>query len=132
MRAVSRVALATALAATQTVAQQVFDGRDCGTTADVSTIYDYVVVGGGIGGLAMAYRLAEDGSKSVAVIEAGGFYQDTGNESVVPAYAEGAFTSISPDDINISPITWPFVTTPQAEAGGAQFRYARGKALGGT
>lgn len=129
MKATLRAILVTTVAATLTDAQQVFDGRRSGIK---DAKYDYVVVGGGPGGLAMAYRLAEDRSKSVAVIEAGGFYQDAGNESVVPAYAEAAFTSVSPDDINISPLTWPFVTTPQAYAGGAQFRYARGKALGGT
>lgn len=37
--------------------------------------YDYVVVGGGTAGLAVAYRLAEDGLTSVAVVEAGGFYE---------------------------------------------------------
>jgi choline dehydrogenase-like flavoprotein len=39
-----------------------------------------VIVGGGIGGLTIAARLAEDKNASVAVIEAGGFYQiDNGN-----------------------------------------------------
>ncbi|SMQ52975.1 unnamed protein product [Zymoseptoria tritici ST99CH_3D7] len=100
-----------------------------------SAKYDYIIVGGGTGGLAVAHRLAEDGRNSVAVIEAGGFYQESGNFSVIPAYGEAAFTSISPDAINESPerdLTWPFVTVPQASAGGAQFRYARGKTLGGT
>lgn len=42
--------------------------------------YDYAVVGGGTAGLAIAARLAEDNNASVAVIEAGGFYQiDNGN-----------------------------------------------------
>jgi len=42
--------------------------------------YDFVIVGGGTGGLAIAARLAEDKNASVAVIEAGGFYQmDNGN-----------------------------------------------------
>jgi len=36
--------------------------------------FDYVVVGGGTAGLAIATRLAEDASKQVAVIEAGSFY----------------------------------------------------------
>ena len=44
------------------------------------TTFDYIVIGGGTGGLAIAARLAEDPSVSVAVIEAGGFYQqDNGN-----------------------------------------------------
>lgn len=51
-----------------------------------SATYDYVVVGGGTAGLALATRLAE-GNASVAVIEAGGFYEtDNGNLSVVPGY----------------------------------------------
>jgi len=49
--------------------------------------FDYVIVGGGTAGLAMARRLSEDGSKSVAVIEAGGFYEiDGGNATEVPMY----------------------------------------------
>lgn len=45
-----------------------------------NTSYDYVVVGGGTAGLTIAARLAEDSDVSVAVIEAGGFYQqDNGN-----------------------------------------------------
>ncbi|KAF4626925.1 hypothetical protein G7Y89_g11230 [Cudoniella acicularis] len=48
--------------------------------------YDYVVVGGGTAGLAIASRLAE--TASVAVIEAGGLYEiENGNQSVVPWYA---------------------------------------------
>lgn len=122
------VALAAAQSSSYT--QHIFNGKE---TAGSDATYDYVVIGGGTGGLAMAYRLAEDGSNSVAVIEAGGFYQNAGNESVVPAYAEGAYTSISPDDRLDNPLTtWGFVTTPQEWAGGAVFHYARGKTLGGT
>ena len=45
------------------------------------------VVGGGTAGLTVAYRLSEDGTKSVAVVEAGGDNEtDVGNTSVVPAY----------------------------------------------
>jgi choline dehydrogenase len=46
----------------------------------VNATYDYVVVGGGTAGLTIAARLAENSDVSVAVIEAGGFYQqDNGN-----------------------------------------------------
>lgn len=49
--------------------------------------FDYVIVGGGTAGLAVAKRLAEGGSHSVAVIEAGGFYEiEAGNATEVPMY----------------------------------------------
>lgn len=49
--------------------------------------FDYVIVGGGTAGLAMAHRLSEDGSNSVAVIEAGGFYEiEAGNATEVPMF----------------------------------------------
>jgi len=49
--------------------------------------FDYVIVGGGTAGLAMARRLSEHGSNSVAVIEAGGFYEiEAGNATEVPMY----------------------------------------------
>jgi 5'-oxoaverantin cyclase/versicolorin B synthase len=50
-------------------------------------VFDYVVVGGGTAGLATARRLSQDGSNSVAVIEAGGFYEvEAGNATEVPMY----------------------------------------------
>jgi choline dehydrogenase len=46
----------------------------------VNATYDYIIVGGGTAGLAIATRLAENKSNTVAVIEAGNFYQiDNGN-----------------------------------------------------
>lgn len=81
-------------------------------TAGTNATYDYVVVGGGNAGLAIATRLAEDPSISVAVIEAGGFYEtDNGNRSVVPGYAN-FFTGSDPE--NYQPlIDWGFSTVPQ-------------------
>jgi len=50
--------------------------------------YDFVVVGGGSAGLSVASRLAESGNYTIAVVEAGGFYEiENGNTSVVPAYS---------------------------------------------
>lgn len=83
--------------------------------------FDYVIIGGGNAGLVVAARLAQ-ASQSVAVIEAGGFYEkDVGNISTVPAYAVyGA--GASPDDV-LPGFDWGFITAPQD--------YARGKTLGG-
>ncbi|KAJ5628745.1 GMC oxidoreductase [Penicillium lividum] len=91
--------------------------------------YDYVVVGGGNAGLTVAARLAEDPSISVAVIEAGSFYEiQDGNLSQIPAY-DIYWTGKDPKDVNL--VDWGFVTTPQQELLNASVHYARGKTLGG-
>lgn len=46
--------------------------------------FDYVIVGGGTAGLTIATRLAQNATNTVAVIEAGGFYEfDNGNLSAI-------------------------------------------------
>ena len=69
--------------------------------------------GGGTAGLTIATRLASDPAISVAVIEAGGFYEiDNGNRSVVPGYAN-YYTGSDPK--NYQPlIDWGFTTVAQA------------------
>ena len=55
---------------------------------DTPLTYDYVIVGGGTAGLVMARRLAANASLTVAVVEAGGFYEfDNGNYSEIPGFA---------------------------------------------
>ena len=82
-------------------------------TPGANATFDYVIVGGGTAGLTIATRLASDPDISVAVIEAGGFYElDNGNRSVVPGYAN-FFTGSDPK--NYQPlIDWGFSTVPQA------------------
>ncbi|RDA89840.1 hypothetical protein CP533_6949 [Ophiocordyceps camponoti-saundersi (nom. inval.)] len=92
--------------------------------------FDYVVVGGGTAGLVVGSRLAEAG-KTVAVVEAGGFYQvDNGLYSQVPSYAIVGAGS-SPGAI-VPAVDWGFVTTPQAGMNNRSMHYARGRTLGGS
>lgn len=73
--------------------------------------YEYIVVGAGNAGLPLAVRLAE-GGHTVAVIEAGSFYEiGNSNYSQIPVLAP-AFTG---KDINeVSPqIDWSFQTVVQ-------------------
>lgn len=75
--------------------------------------YDYVVVGGGTAGLTLATRLVEQKAGTVAVIEAGTFYEiSNSNMSQVPA-TDGVFASKGLDDWQPL-IDWGYITTPQA------------------
>ncbi|KAF6237754.1 hypothetical protein HO173_003955 [Letharia columbiana] len=97
----------------------------------VDASFDYVVIGGGTGGLAIATRLAENPSISVAVIEAGGFYEaDDGNISVVPAY--DIFYAGTGANTTNPLVDWGFLTQPQAGCNNRKLHYARGKTLGGS
>ena len=79
--------------------------------AGTDQTFDYVVVGGGTAGLTIASRLAENPSLSVAVIEAGGFYEDAGNTSIVPGY-DSVYAGTDPSATNPL-VDWGFLTTPQ-------------------
>lgn len=63
-----------------------------GTTFGVpgrNATYDYVVIGGGTAGSVVAARLIEMTNATVAVIEAGTFYElSNGNQSQVPYYSQ--------------------------------------------
>lgn len=87
-------------------------GSSFGIPGDNVT-YDYVVVGGGNAGLTLATRLAEQQKGTVAVIEAGSFYEiSNSNLSQVPA-TDGAFSGRSLSDWQPL-IDWGYATTPQA------------------
>ena len=82
---------------------------------------DYVVVGAGSGGCAMAYRLAEAG-KSVIVIEHGG--SDAGPFIQMP----GALSF----PMNMPMYDWGFRSEPEPHLGGRQLATPRGKVIGGS
>lgn len=78
----------------------------------LAAAYDYVVIGGGTAGLTVARRLAANASVTVAVIEAGDFYEfSNGNFSEVPAYAS-QFTGNNPTQKNPF-LDWYQYTEPQ-------------------
>ena len=76
----------------------------------VNASFDYIIVGGGTAGLTIAARLVQN--FTVAVIEAGSFYEiGNGNLSQIPLY-DAYFVGKDPDDYNPL-VDWGFVTTPQ-------------------
>ena len=82
---------------------------------------DYVVIGAGSGGCAMAYRLAEAG-KSVIIIEYGG--TDAGPFIQMP----GALSY----PMNMSMYDWGYSSEPEPHLGGRRLATPRGKVVGGS
>jgi choline dehydrogenase len=84
--------------------------------------YDYVVVGAGSGGAAVAARLSEDQGVTVALLEAGG--RDANPWIHIPG---GYYRNI------YNPaITWQYGSGPEPHLGGRIVKWPRGKVLGGT
>lgn len=84
--------------------------------------FDYVVVGGGSAGCAVAARLAEDPASRVCLIEAGG----NGRSFLIDTPALVAVTV--PRKLH----NWAFETEPQPGLAGRRGYQPRGKALGGS
>jgi len=82
---------------------------------------DYVIIGAGSAGCAMAYRLTEAGKK-VVVIEHGG--TDAGPFIQMPAALSYP--------MNMAMYDWGFRTEPEPHLGGRQLATPRGKVIGGS
>lgn len=103
--------VAAAISPTESISAQGLLGSHFGTPGLAAT-YDYVIIGGGTAGLTVARRLAANTSLTVAVIEAGDFYEfSNGNHSEVPAYASD-FTGNNPTHKNPY-LDWYQYTEPQ-------------------
>lgn len=96
----------------------------------MEALYDFVIVGGGTAGLTLAARLSEDPTVSVAVVEAGTYYQ-IGNLMLSSTPLGGcAFIGTSLQDTNPA-VDWGIATIPQKGASNRELHYTRGKCLGG-
>ncbi|MFC4626062.1 choline dehydrogenase [Daeguia caeni] len=83
---------------------------------------DFVIIGSGSAGSAMAYRLSEDGRHSVIVIEYGG--PDIGPFIQMPAALSFP--------MNMETYDWGFSTEPEPHLGGRRLVTPRGKVIGGS
>ncbi|POW20070.1 hypothetical protein PSHT_03884 [Puccinia striiformis] len=89
-------------------------------TANMPEMFDYIVVGGGTAGMAVASRLSEDPALTVLVLEAGG----TGVNNTGISIPGLVGTTLGTD------VDWKYSTVPQSNQ--RQVYYPRGKVLGGS
>ncbi|TLD17693.1 uncharacterized protein PgNI_01248 [Pyricularia grisea] len=125
--AVTLTGLAAAVSASPALHEEHHRRQLSGTNAE----FDYVIVGGGTAGLVLANRLSADKSISVAVVEAGAYYQITQPLIASTPAGDTLFVGSDPKDTNPL-VDWDFVTEPQAGANGRRIHYARGKCFGGS
>ena len=84
--------------------------------------FDFIVVGSGSAGCAVANRLTADGRYSVLLLEAGG--RDNNLNIHIPLMV--ATYSMT------NAWTWPYMTEPQTHLNGQQQKWARGRVIGGS
>ena len=84
--------------------------------------FDFIIVGAGSAGCALAYRLSEDPSVSVLVLEYGG--SDAGPFIQMPAALSYP--------MNMSRYDWGYESDPEPHLGGRRLATPRGKVIGGS
>ena len=84
--------------------------------------YDYIIIGAGSAGCVLAYRLGEDPSVRILVLEAGG------DDRAVMVQMPSALTI----PMNSARFNWGMVTEPEPGLGGRQINLPRGRGLGGS
>ena len=84
--------------------------------------FDYIVVGAGSAGAALAARLGEDSGSTICVIEAGG--EDNHAFIHIPSFVAAA--------IGRKATNWNFATVPQAGMAGRSIPVPRGRVFGGS
>ncbi|HCV88203.1 MAG TPA: choline dehydrogenase [Alphaproteobacteria bacterium] len=84
--------------------------------------YDYIIIGSGSAGSALAYRLGEDGTTRVLVLEYGG--SDAGPLIQMPAALSYP--------MNMKRYDWGYLAEPEPALGGRSLVCPRGKVIGGS
>lgn len=90
-------------------------------SADLRLDADYIVVGAGSAGAALAARLSEDAGVEVLLLEAGG------PDRAAAAHVPAAFSTLFR-----GPYDWNYDTVPQTQLGGRTVYWPRGRTLGGS
>ncbi|KAF8971824.1 hypothetical protein BDZ97DRAFT_1693110 [Flammula alnicola] len=87
------------------------------------TTFDYIIVGAGTAGLALANRLTEMSGVTVLVLEAG-----VSDQGVIAAEAPFLGPTLTPNTL----FDWNYTVSPQTGLDGRSFPYPRGRLLGGS
>ncbi|KAI5121995.1 hypothetical protein M0805_001828 [Coniferiporia weirii] len=93
--------------------------------SSIADAYDFIIIGGGTAGLAIASRLSEDANHTVLVLEAGDTGELVQDRIDIPSdtYSNGLLGTT---------YDWQFTTVAQPNAGGRDLSWPRGKVLGGS